>query len=243
MKITKEGDIRPARSEFEEVADLFGPFGMFLLMTMAIFFSSGYLLQGIAEEKQNRVIEVLLSSVKPTHLLAGKILGLGAAGLLQVALYIVLIFMPAMSLFVFMKINMGKLLLSVVYFILGYLLFACLLAATGVIGNTVQESSQLSAIWTMTSMIPMFLLAPLSTEPNGILARALSFFPITAPVTMMLRISAADVPALDVAISVIVLIVSIYLAVNGAAKVFRASSLMYGKRPSLPEIIRWLREA
>lgn len=243
MKVGKQGEIRPARGEFEELADMLGPFAMFLLMTLAIFFSSGYLLQGIAEEKQNRVIEVLLSSAKPTELLAGKILGLGAAGLLQVMLYIALIFVPAMSWFLVMQVNMEKLLLSVVYFILGYLLFACLLAATGVIGNTVQESSQLSAIWTMTSVVPMFLLAPISTEPNGLLARVFSFFPLTAPVTMMLRISAGDVPVVDLVTSVMVLIVSIYLAVKGAAKVFRASSLMYGKRPSLPEIVRWLREA
>ncbi|MCS6803596.1 MAG: ABC transporter permease [Acidobacteriota bacterium] len=243
MKVSKQGEIRPARGAFEEMADLLGPFAMFMLMTLAIFFSSGYLLQGIAEEKQNRVIEVLLSSAKPTQLLAGKILGLGAAGLLQVTFYIALIFVPAMSWFVTMQINTEKLLLSVVYFILGYLLFACLLAATGVIGNTVQESSQLSAIWTMTSMIPMFLLAPISTEPNGVLARVFSFFPLTTPVTMMLRISAGDVPVVDIVSSVVVLLASIYLAVKGAAKVFRASSLMYGKRPSLPEIIRWLREA
>ncbi len=243
MRLSKQGEVQPARSEFEEIGEFFGPIGMFILLTMSIFFSSGFLLQGIAEEKQNRVIEVLLSSVTPTQLLAGKILGLGAAGLLQVAFYMALLFVPAMAMFAFLNLSIGKLLLSVVFFILGYLLFASLMAGTGVIGNTVQESSQLSAIWTMTSMIPMLLFGPLSTEPNSLLARGLSYFPLTAPVAMLLRIGAAEVPVTDILVSVVMLILGIYLAVKGAAKMFRASSLMYGKRPSLPEIIRWLREA
>jgi ABC-2 type transport system permease protein len=243
LRVSPQGPIRPARSQFEELAEFFGPFGMFILLTMAIFLSSGYLLQGIAEEKQNRVIEVLLSSVNPTHLIAGKILGLGAAGLLQVAFYVALLIAPAMTMLTFLNISVDKLLLSVVYFVLGYLLFASLMAGTGVIGNTVQESSQLSVIWTMTSMIPMFLLGPLSEDPNSILARGLSYFPLTAPVAMLLRISAAKVPVTDVLISIGTLILGIYLAVKAAAKVFRAASLMYGKRPSVPEVLRWLREA
>jgi ABC-2 type transport system permease protein len=243
MKISDSGQIKPSRSEFEEVADFLGPFGMFLLLTMAIFLSSGYLLQGIAEEKQNRVIEVLLSSVKPTDLLTGKILGLGAAGLLQVTFYVAVVFVPAMTMFAVLDLNLGKILLSVVYFVLGYLLFASLMAGTGTLGNTVQESSQLSVIWTMTSMIPLFLLGPVSEAPNSMLARGLSYFPLTAPVAMLLRISAGKVPTMDVLISVVTLILGIYLAVKGAARVFRAASLMYGKRPSLPEILRWLRES
>lgn len=243
MKVSERGEVKRARSEIEEIAGFLGPFGMFILLTMAIFFSSGYLLQGTAEEKQNRVMEILLSSVKPTHLIAGKILGLGAAGLLQVAFYVAIFFIPAMAFFAAFEVNMGKILLSLVYFVLGYLLFASLMAGTGILGNTVQESTQLSAIWTMTSMVPLFLLGPLSETPDSLLARGLSYFPLTAPVTMLLRISVAQVPLVDVLISILTLILGIYLAVKGAAKVFRAASLMYGKRPGLPEILRWLREA
>jgi ABC-2 type transport system permease protein len=134
-------------------------------------------------------------------------------------------------------------LLSVVYFLLGYLLFAGLMAGTGVLGNSPQESGQLSAFWTLASVIPMFLLAPISESPNSWLARGLSFFPLTAPVTMLLRVSAGEVPMLDVVISIAVLIIGIVAAIMGAAKIFRAAALMYGKRPSLREIMRWLREA
>jgi len=242
VKVSKKGLEKPSGESFKEMAEFFGPFSMFLLLTMSIFFSSGYLLQGIAEEKQNRVIEVILSSVRPTQLLVGKIIGLGAAGLLQVAFYVGLLFYPAITVFALFHVSLTNLLLSVVYFLLGYLLFAGLMAGTGVLGNSPQESGQLSAFWTLASVIPMFLLAPISESPNSWLARGLSFFPLTAPVTMLLRVSAGEVPMLDVVISIAVLIIGIVAAIMGAAKIFRAAALMYGKRPSLREIMRWLRE-
>jgi len=243
MKISKHGAVEGADDSFQKAARFFGPFSMFLLLTMSIFFSSGYLLQGIAEEKQNRVIEVIWSSVNPTQLLAGKILGLGAAGLLQVAFYAGLFLLPSVTVLALFQVSASVMFLSLVYFLLGYLLFAGLMAGTGILGNSPQESGQLSAFWTILSMIPMFLVVPLSEDPNSWLARGLSYFPLTAPVTMLLRITSAHIPWIDVGISVAGLVIAIYLAVRAAAKMFRAAALMYGKRPSLAEIFRWLREA
>ena len=242
-KVSKQGQVQSAGDPLQKAGRFFGPFSMFLLLTISIFLSSGYLLQGIAEEKQNRVIEVILSSVRPTQLLTGKILGLGAAGLLQVVLYVGLLFVPAVTVFTLFKVSLTSLLFSLVYYVLGYLLFAGLMAGTGILGNSPQESGQLSALWTLTSMIPMFMLAPISEAPDSWLARGLSYFPLTAPVTMLLRLSVSQVPAIDVVISIVLLVAGIYFSIKGAAKVFRAGSLMYGKRPSLPEIWRWLREA
>lgn len=243
MKVSKQGDVENASDAFQKATRFFGPFSMFLLLTMSIFFSSGYLLQGIAEEKQNRVIEVIWASVDPMELLTGKIIGLGAAGLLQVALYASMLLLPAVTVFALFQVSVAGLILSLVYFILGYLLFAGLMAGTGILGNSPQESGQLSAFWTLLSMVPMFVIAPISEAPNSWLARGLSWFPITAPVTMLLRISSGHIPWVDVGISIVVLLVSIYLAVKGAAKMFRAAALMFGKRPGLGEILRWLREA
>ena len=243
MKVSKQGDVENASDAFQKATRFFGPFSMFLLLTMSIFFSSGYLLQGIAEEKQNRVIEVIWASVDPMELLIGKIIGLGAAGLLQVALYAGMLWLPAVTVFALFQVSVAGLVLSLVYFILGYLLFAGLMAGTGILGNSPQESGQLSAFWTLLSMVPMFLLAPISEAPNSWLARGLSWFPLTAPVTMLLRITSGHIPWADVGISIAVLLASIYLAVRGAAKMFRAAALMFGKRPALGEILRWLREA
>jgi ABC-2 type transport system permease protein len=133
--------------------------------------------------------------------------------------------------------------LGLVYFVLGYLLFASLMAGTGILGDTAQESGQMAAVWTMTSMIPLFLMMSLGDAPNSVLARVLSFFPLTAPVTMLLRIAITRVPTADVLISIATLLLGVVVVVKSVAKIFRAASLMYGKRPGFSEIIHWLREA
>ena len=181
MQVSEEGRVQPQGGLMKRLGRFLGPFSMFFLLTMSIFMSSGYLLQGIAEEKQNRVIEILLSSVTPTQLLVGKMLGLGAAGLLQVAVYVLLLILPAGLIFAVISVSAGQILLSLVYVALGYLLFASLMAGTGMLGNTTQESQQWSIVWTMTSMIPMFLAAFLMQQPHSWLARSLSCFPLTAP--------------------------------------------------------------
>jgi ABC-2 type transport system permease protein len=243
MKVSKHGEIQGADDNFQKGARMFGPFSMFLLLTMSIFFSSGYLLQSIAEEKQNRVIEVIWSSVEPMQLLIGKIIGLGAAGLLQVAFYVAIFVIPSLTTFAFFQVSLTTILLSLLYFVLGYLLFAGLMAGTGILGSSPQESGQMAAFWTLLSISPMFLLAAISENPNSLLARLLSYFPLTSPVTMLLRMTSVQVPWIDVFISVALLLVSIFLVVKGAAKLFRAAALMYGKRPNLREVSRWLREA
>jgi ABC-2 type transport system permease protein len=111
------------------------------------------------------------------------------------------------------------------------------------LGRSAQESAQLSAIWTLTSASPMFFLPAISAAPNGALARALSFFPLTAPVTMMVRLASTDPPIVDVIGSIAIGIAAIYLALRAASKILRAAALMYGKRSTLPELIRWLRAA
>jgi ABC-2 type transport system permease protein len=141
------------------------------------------------------------------------------------------------------QVSIAKLALSLVYFVIGYTLFASLMAGTGMLGRTAQESAQLSAVWTLTAASPMFFLAAISASPNGMLARALSLFPLTGPVTMMMRLGGGDVPAVDVIATIAIGIVTIYFTLRAASKIFRAASLMYGKRPTLPELVRWLRAA
>jgi ABC-2 type transport system permease protein len=219
-----------------------GSFGFFLLFTMAIFFSAGFLQQATAEDRQNRMFEILVSSVDPQDLLLGKIIGLGGAGLLQVGLYILLIIVPGTSMLALFTVSLMKVLMALAYFVIGYLLFGCLLAAVGMISRTHQEGAQLSAIWTLTASAPMFFLPALSAAPNGVLARTLSFFPLTSPVTMMFRLTMTpDVPVVDVLISLAIGLAAVYLSFRGATKIFRAATLMYGKRMTLPELIRWLR--
>jgi ABC-2 type transport system permease protein len=241
--VTLGGDARDPISDVAAIDMLIGSFGVFFLFSMAIFFSSGYLLQGAVEDRHSRLMELLLSSVQPTELLAGKLIGLGGAGLLQVAIYGGLVLLPMMAAFPIYRPSATTVALSLMYFLLGYVLIATLMAGSGMLGNTAYESGQMSVLWTLTSAIPLMLVGPISGDPNGMLARGLSFFPLTAPLAMLLRISLGRAPWQDVFFSCLVLLAGIYVAVRATSTIFRVQSFMHGKRPTFREITHWLREA
>ncbi len=220
-----------------------------MLFILSILFSSGFLLQSVTEEKENRVIEILLSSVSSRQLLVGKVLGLGAAGLLQIGIWLVtlkifteiaLVNIPFLS---ELSIPISMLVLGIVYFILGYLLFAALCAGVGSIGSTAREGQSWSMIFTMPAIMPLWFSALIIQNPEGVFARVLTFFPLTAPVTAMMRLPIGAIPAWEIALSLAILAGSVVLAMWAAAKVFRTCLLMYGKRPALKEIVRYIREA
>jgi ABC-2 type transport system permease protein len=243
MKVNNKGEVLPASDQFQKAIGFLGPFGVALLLTISIFTTSGYLLQSTSEEKHNRVIEVILSSVKPDQLLVGKILGLGAAGLLQVAFYILFLILPSVIAFAAFKVSFWNLLISFSYFLLGFLLFGGIMASCGMLGNNLQESAQLSTVFTLTSMMPMMLMGVIMQSPDGTLARVFSFIPLTAPVMMLIRTGMGKPPWIDYLISYLSLLIGIYLAIRITAKIFRFASLMYGKRPTIAEIVRWLKVA
>ena len=242
LQINAQGRVEEAAAA-NGLGPFAGSFGVILLLTMSIFFSAGFLQQATIADRQNRMIEILLSSVDADELLIGKILGLGGAALLQVAIYVALIIVPGTAIFALFHVPAGTVALALVYFVIGYALFASLMAGTGMLGRTAQESAQLSALWTISAASPWFFIPSIGTAPNGVVARALSFFPLTSPITMMLRLGTGDVPTTDLVISMLVDMVAIYIALRGASRIFRAASLMHGKRATLPEFLRWLRAA
>jgi len=220
-----------------------GSFAIILLLTISIFFSASFMQQATVADRQNRMMEILLSSLDSDELLAGKILGLGGAGLLQVGIYVALIIVPGTALFAIFQVPASTLAIDLAFYVVGYLLFASLMAGTGMLGRSAQEAAQLSAIWTLTAASPWFFIANIGTAPNGAMARALSFFPLTSPVTMMLRNGSANVPTLDIIIALVIDSVAILIVLRGASRIFRAASLMQGKRATLPEFLRWLKAA
>jgi ABC-2 type transport system permease protein len=217
-----------------------------ILFLMSVMISSGYLLQGVAEEKENRVIEIILSSVRPHELLFGKLLGLGAAGLVQLVIWIAVgTFAVSLMAAAALAVLDFKLFVScLVFFVLGFLMLGSLMTGTGALGSNARESQQLSAVWTLTTVMPPALTwMGIMEEPNGTLARILGWFPLTAPITMMLRLGTGQVPWWDVAVAVLILMAGVFLAIRLAGGLLRLGLLMYGKRPSLPEIIRLLRHS
>jgi ABC-2 type transport system permease protein len=195
------------------------------------------------EEKENRAIEIMLSSVKPRELLWGKILGLGGAALLQSSTFIALRGVMILYSGEPLTVNAGVLGLSMVYCLLGYLLYAGVLAGIGILSGNVHRNSQLITPLMMIVAIPVMLEFMLIDAPNGALARTLSYIPLTAPLTMVYRLALTNVPVIDIVISLTLIIGCAYLTVRGAAKIFRVAALMYGKRITGPEVIRWLRDA
>ncbi|MDD4923889.1 MAG: ABC transporter permease [Dehalococcoidales bacterium] len=231
-------------------ANFIVPYIFSILLIMAIFTSSGFLLQGLGEEKENRVMEILLSSVSPRQLITGKVLGLGAAGLIQIVIWLVsaryLANMASSTIggmLSSLSITVEFLLVSLIYFILGYLLFAVIMAGAGSIGATARESQQLSVIFTLSAVVPFYFISVIIDKPDGVVAQVLTFIPFTAPITVMMRMGIAEIPLWQLGISVVLIIATIIGLLFVVAKIFRTFLLMYGKTPRLGEIIRMLRQA
>jgi len=247
VSLSPEGEGSEDTASF--VANIAIPYAFSILLVMAIFTSSGFLLQGVSEEKESRVIEILLSSLTAMELLAGKILGLGALGLIQILFWIgsgwalMEIAVTGLALFGAINLDLMTIVLALVYFLLGYFLFAILMASAGSLGTSAREGQQLAGIFSGITAIPFMVSSFLWTNPNSLLVQVLSYVPLTAPVMMLQRLGMAEVPLYQIAISLILLILGIGGALWAGAKVFRMGLLMYGKRPSVSGILRALRQA
>jgi len=224
----------------ELLEDFALPYMIGILLLISIFTSSGYLLQSVAEEKESRIIEILLSSVTPIEMLTGKIVGLGSVGLLQIAIWLSVGFAGLIYVFA-LSVNPFLLILSLAYFVLGFLLFASMMGAVGAISGSMRESQQLIPIFTFPAIAPMLFMQVLITEPEGTLSMFFSMFPLTSPVAMLIRMGVSDVPLYQIAVSLFILMVSVYFVIIASARLFRVGLLMYGKRPAIGEIVRYMK--
>ena len=172
----------------------------------------------------------------------GKLIGLGGAGLLQIAIWFGLLLIPAGMAIPTFHLRAGAILASIVFYVLGFLLYGVLLTGTGSMGQNLKESQQYGMMWSLSSAVPMMFMMLLLAEPNGMLARVLSFIPLTAPGTMFLRLNAPEPPPWwEVALVAAVLAAAVWLALKVMAKMFRIGLLLYGKSPTIPEIVRLMR--
>ncbi|MCG3194709.1 MAG: hypothetical protein DIJKHBIC_03973 [Thermoanaerobaculia bacterium] len=223
----------------------------FFLIYISIFVYGAFIMRGVLEEKNNRIVEVLVSSVKPVHLMLGKIIGIGFVGLTQYAVWGVLASFMSLPAFAAMmgmadgvpSIPFLTIAAFVVFFLLGYFLYAALYAAVAAPFNTEQEAQQFV-------MVPAMILILASTTwffafntPNGAVAVTLSFFPLTSPLLMFMRISVQPPPFWQIGVSIVLLLLAIWGMAWLAGRIYRVGILMYGKKPTVPEIFRWIREA
>jgi len=225
------------------------------IFLFVVLFSGTFVLQNIVREKQSRVVELLLAAVSPGELIYGKILAFGALGLVQVVIWVIVGLSALLALGPYVNIPTwpllglvlaylpwDKLLLFGLYFVLGYLFIASFSAGMGATMTDVFSGQQVqSLIIAIPAALPLFIFNLILTEPHGFLPQLFSFIPPTIPGTMMLRLAVAPVPAWEIAVSLLLLIVTILVVMRLAAKVFEVGILMYGKSATLREIWRWVR--
>ncbi len=211
-------------------------------------------MRSVLEEKTNRIVEVIVSSMKATHLMAGKILGVGAVAVLQVSIWALLgtlaatrsdsiagrLGLPADAL---SNLNVDPWMLgsAVAFFLLGFLLYAALFAAVGAAVNSEQEAQQFQTVALLPLIAPLVFIRQVISDPLGTTATALGMIPFTAPVTMPMRMAAAAVPAWQIAVSLAATLVAVVLVAWVAGKIYRIGILSTGKKPSLRELGHWLR--
>jgi ABC-2 type transport system permease protein len=227
-----------------------------MLLYMTIFIYGQNVLRGVMEEKQTRVAEIVVSSVRPTTLLAGKVLGVGAVGLTQMIIWIGVSF--AMARYRATLLNMmgidatpmqfpsttiSQTVILVVFFMLGYTFYAALFAAVGSTVNTEQEAQQAQLPIVMLLIVSIMFLQPVLNSPDGKLANTLTWLPFSSPIVMPLRMSAVSVPTWEIVASLFALMAGCYIAVWVAARIYRTGLLMYGKRPTMREMMRWVRHS
>ena len=216
--------------------------GMAILFYLTVMGAAGYLLQSLGKEKENRVMEILLSSVRPIQLLVGKVLGLGGIGLLQMTVWTFLafvVFQRGDSLFANMALptlSAGVWGLTIAHFIFGYLVYASLFAGLGAIVPNVKEGSQYTFILMLPTFLPLWFSSIMFTAPNGSFATWLSFIPLTAPIAMPIRLTLTAVPTWQWLVSLSVSAVTAVLLLWTATKFFRSQTLLRGQRFS-PKVI------
>lgn len=212
------------------------------LLVIALMMNASALLASIAEEKENKVMEVIVSSVSADQLLFGKVLGIVCAGLLQIAIWMAMVsiipimLQTAMNQFVDYEINVLQLLISIAFMVTGFMFYGCLLAGMGSLGSTYKECQQLSAAVIICACVPMMMWFVFISDPNGLVPRSLSMIPFFSPIGMTLRLGSGDIAFWEVALSFLLLLFATWVAIKIAARLFRAGTLMRGKAPGIREI-------
>jgi ABC-2 type transport system permease protein len=213
-----------------------------LLMLIFMVLTSGQLLvRSMVEEKSNRVIEVLLSSCTPRDMMIGKILGLSGLGILQMFVY------ALMGIALALKTGMNLLqpeyfAFTLVYAILGYVFYAAIFVAAGSPATTEQEAQQITAYISMLMVAPFGLMLLVMQNPNSLIVKVLSYIPVLTPSIMVLRVSIQMPSMWEILATIALMIVSTAAMMWIAGKIFRVAILSYGKRPTLAELFRWVRE-
>ncbi len=238
-------DLDSSRAGQDDSSAAESAYGLFFLMYFVILFYGMNVARSIIEEKTSRIFEVLLATIRPEEMMAGKVIGVGAVGLTQIAIWIVAGLAIAgaglLSSGLPFHLTFVQVVFFIVYFLLGYILYSSVAAALGAMTSSEQELQQMNIFLMLPLIACSMVVYRVVTDPDGLLARAFSFFPFCTPLIMYVRIAVKQPPWYEIAISIAELVITIYLVLWIASRIYRVGVLMYGKRPNLPEILRWLK--
>lgn len=262
-KLTKEGQEEESNTF---VLFAFG-YGMAFIIYGAIFGYGSYVMRSVVEEKTNRIIEVVVSSVKPFELLLGKVLGIGALGVTQFVIWVlagagIMAFIgPLAAMFIdpasveagqttaeasnipdFSAIGIEVGIYFIIFFILGYLIYSAVLAAVGSAVDSEADTQQLMIPVTIPVILAIIMLPKVATDPDSLFAVVSSIIPFFSPILMIARIPVTDVPFWQIGLSLVLMAGTFLGCLALAAKIYKTGILMYGKKASFKEIAKWIRQ-
>jgi ABC-2 type transport system permease protein len=255
IELERRADLKPFKvtktGATEEKGAAFFTVLIFTIILYTTFLMYGMQnMKGVIDEKTNRIVEVIIASVRPTELMLGKIIGIGLVGLTQYLIWSLMAMnmsLPAIAgLIATSEMGVPKIPVSMVgyfilFFVCGYFLYASIYTAIGAPFNTDQEAQQLAMVPMMFIVSVWAFFPALMNNPHGKIAVFASLFPFTAPLAMFMRASMSQPPGWQIALSILILIASTVAIAWLAGRIYRVGILMYGKKPTIPEILRWVR--
>ncbi|MBW4027121.1 MAG: ABC transporter permease [Acidobacteria bacterium] len=227
-----------------------GAYVMIMMLYFVVVFYGMNVARSVIEEKTSRIFEVLLATARPESLLMGKLLGVGAAGLTQVGAWFLLLAVYSGSAiaaragvngFASFGITPLQLGFFAIYFLLGFFFYSAVAAGFGASVSSEQEVQQFSFFIVAPLLVGLIMMSYILSNPNSALSVGLSLFPPCTPIVMYLRLCSQTPPMWQLALSVVLMVAAIWVAIWIAARIYRVGILMYGKRATLPEMLRWLR--
>lgn len=235
IKISKKGQTKIKSEQAYLII-----FGFVFLLYFSIIMSSSLLVRSIAEEKSNRIIEILVSSSETTELMLGKVIGLSALGITQLIFWGLLIISFAGP-FILQNFQNFSIVPSLIYFLLGYIFYASLFVGLGSIANTEQESQSIMSILYLIIILPVIFSFQIMENPDSTLANILTYIPLTTPTVIVIKLNVIGISLIEEILTLLLMFISILISSYLSGKIFRIAILSYGRTPSISEIIKWLK--
>ena len=237
---TFELDEMGEASEGDELSSFLVPYLFLMILFMTVFMSGQLLLRSVMEERTSRTIEILLSSVTPDELMRGKILGLGALGMTQMIFYLA-VGLSATYYKGWAAIEFSQIPIFLIYFVTGYLFYAAIFAAMGTFFTSEQEAQQSSGVISIIAVLPIAFASYFITNPGSAFTIGSSYIPPLTPFMMIIRLGTSSVDFPEIIYTTLLMILSCWVLLKLSGKIFRTAILLYGKKVTMKEVMKWIR--